>query len=444
MSAKGCGGASPAPECDAGGAASAWWAGGGDAEHVGPEDPDAGRAANAPLVDLPAGSMPDRIPPVVPRARAVARPVQRMRPVSLTRRQVAYLRLRRRADVVLAALGLVVAAVPMAVVALGVLLTMGRPVLFAQERMTRSGQIFTLWKFRSMRRPGGGHAGQDEDRLVPFGRFIRSTSLDELPSLWNIVRGDMGIIGPRPLPTYNLGRFSAEQFARHTVPAGLTGHAQVHGRNELGWDARMAIDREYVARIGPVLDLKILLGTVGVVLGRRGTQFEGGLTDSTDFPGPQSTTDLEFEGPSPDGAWRCQDRRGRVLLHGAVEVIGGGVAVIGALVLAAGVGGGVLIEEALLLLLSRLRARERVSWVAVEADVELRPELRQALARNGFVAPDAAAVFPTAEPAPKLRERRAPALIAYVERPQQGFLPTTPLLSMWPEPSTTAAVEGQM
>jgi lipopolysaccharide/colanic/teichoic acid biosynthesis glycosyltransferase len=416
----------------------------GDTGDLDLDDLDAGRAANAPVVDLPAGSTLDRVPPVVPRSRAVASPVQRVRPVLLARRQVAYLRLRRRADVVLAALGLVVAAVPMALVALGVLITMGRPVLFAQERMTRNGRVFTLWKFRSMRRPGAAHPGQDEDRLVPFGRFIRSTSLDELPSLWNIVRGDMGVIGPRPLPTYYLGRFSAEQFARHAVPAGLTGYAQVHGRNELEWDARMAIDREYIAQMGPVLDLKILLGTVGAVLGRRGTQFEGGLTDSTDFPGPQSTSDLELEGPCPDGAWQCRDRQQRVLLRGAVQVIGGGVAVIGALVLVAEVGGIVLLEEALLLLVSRLRARAKVSWVVVDADVELRHELRLALARNGFVAPDAAAVFPTAEPVPSLGEGRAPALIAYVGRPQPGFLPTTPLLSMWPDQSTTGTVAGQL
>lgn len=435
MSTRGCDAASPTRACDAQCAETAWWEGGGDADILGD-----GRAVSASGTDQFPGPDLGRVPSVVPGYRPVARPVQRVRPVSLTRRQVAYLHLRRRADVVLAAVGLVVAAVPMAMVALGVLITMGRPVLFAQERMTRDGRIFTLWKFRSMRRPAAKDAGQDEDRLVPFGRFIRSTSLDELPSLWNIVRGDMGIIGPRPLPTYYLGRFSAEQFARHTVPAGLTGHAQVHGRNELEWDSRMAIDREYIAQIGPILDLKILLGTVGVVLGRRGTQFEGGLTDSTDFPGPQATTDLELEGPRPDGAWWCRDRAGRVLLHGGVQVIGGGVAVIGALVLAAGMSGGVLVEEALLLLVSRLRARSKVSWVVVDAEVELREELCQALARNGFVAPDSVAVFPTTEPAPALARDRAPALVAYVERPQPGFLPTKPLLSMWPPGSTPATV----
>ena len=105
-----------------------------------------------------------------------AGPVQRVRPVRLSRRQLNYLRLRRRADVALALGGLVVAAIPMALVALGVLVTMGRPVLFAQERMTQSGRIFTLWKFRSMRDPGPRTARDDAERLVPFGRFIRATS----------------------------------------------------------------------------------------------------------------------------------------------------------------------------------------------------------------------------------------------------------------------------
>ena len=114
------------------------------------------------------------------RRPAYAGPVQRVRPVRLTRRQLAYLRLRRRIDVVLALGGLVLAAIPMALVAIGVRLTMGRPVLFAQERMTQSGRIFTLWKFRSMRHAGAPGSDEDEDRLVPFGRFIRNTSLDEI------------------------------------------------------------------------------------------------------------------------------------------------------------------------------------------------------------------------------------------------------------------------
>jgi lipopolysaccharide/colanic/teichoic acid biosynthesis glycosyltransferase len=363
--------------------------------------------------------------------------------VRLTERQLAYLRLRRRIEVVLALGGLVVAAIPMALVALGVLITMGRPVLFAQERMTQSGRLFTLWKFRSMRNAGSSRNGQDEDRLVPFGRFIRSTSLDELPSLWNIVRGDMGLIGPRPLPTYYLGRFSAEQFARHTVPAGLTGHAQVHGRNEVEWDRRMSFDQQYVENVGPALDLQILSDTVGVVLGRRGVQYEGGLTGSTDFPGPQSTSDLELEGPGTDGAWQCRDRQDRVLLHGSVQLLGGGLVLVGALVLGAELlGGGVLVEEALLVLISRLRAKERVRWMGIAPEVELSVPLREALERNGFVAPGAEAAFPTDEAAPALMDGRAPALLAFVERPQPGFPPPAPLLSMWSAGTTSAAPAG--
>ena len=367
------------------------------------------------------------------RRPAYAGPVQRVRPVRLTRRQLAYLRLRRRIDVVLALGGLVLAAIPMALVAIGVRLTMGRPVLFAQERMTQSGRIFTLWKFRSMRHAGAPGSDEDEDRLVPFGRFIRNTSLDELPSLWNIVRGDMALVGPRPLPTYYLGRFGGEQFARHTVPAGLTGHAQVHGRNEVEWDARMQLDQEYVQRLGPLLDLQILRDTVGVVLGRRGVQYEGGLTASTDFPGPQSTADLELEGLGPDGSWQCRDRQGRVLVQGTVQVLGGGLVLIAMIALGVeAVTGGVLLEESILLLISRLRARERATWVGLAPEVEPAAPLREALERNGFVAPDAGSRFPTDEHPPALMDGRAPALLAFVERPQAGFPPPAPLVSMWP------------
>ena len=367
------------------------------------------------------------------RRPAYAGPVQRVRPVRLTRRQLAYLRLRRRIDVVLALGGLVLAAIPMALVAIGVRLTMGRPVLFAQERMTQSGRIFTLWKFRSMRHAGAPGSDEDEDRLVPFGRFIRNTSLDELPSLWNIVRGDMALVGPRPLPTYYLGRFGGEQFARHTVPAGLTGHAQVHGRNEVEWDARMQLDQEYVQRLGPLLDLQILRDTVGVVLGRRGVQYEGGLTASTDFPGPQSTADLELEGLGPDGSWQCRDRQGRVLVQGTVQVLGGGLVLIAMIALGvAAVNGGVLLEESILLLISRLRARERVTWVGLAPEVEPAAPLREALERNGFVAPGSGSRFPTDEHPPVLMDGRAPALLAFVERPQAGFPPPAPLVSMWP------------
>jgi len=351
--------------------------------------------------------------------RPFAAPVQRMRPVRLSPRQLDYLRRRRRIDAVLALAGLVLAAVPMALVALGVLLTMGRPVLFAQERMTQGGRIFTLWKFRSMRHPGAPGPAGDADRVGAFGRFIRSTSVDELPSLWNIVRGDMGLIGPRPLPTYYLGRFSAEQFARHAVPAGLTGHAQVHGRNEVEWDRRMAIDQEYVERIGPRLDLQILRDTIGVVLGRRGVEFAEAPGASTDFPGPQSTSELELHGPGPDGAWECRDREERVLLRGRVQLLGGGLVLIAALALGAELlGGGMLLEEALLLLISRLRAEDRSAWVGVAPEVELSAPLREALERNGFVVPGDGAVFPTRAPAPVLMDGRAPALLAHVERPQ--------------------------
>ena len=366
--------------------------------------------------------------------RQIVQPVQRVRPIRLSRRQCVYLHLRRRAEVVVALVGLLVAALPMAFVAVGVLITMGRPVLFTQERMTQGGRVFRLWKFRSMRNPSPNGAAQDEDRLMPFGRFIRSTSLDELPSLWNIVRGDMGLIGPRPLPTYYLGRFSAEQFARHSVPAGLTGHAQVHGRNEVEWDTRMSIDLQYIEQIGLRLDLQILVDTVGVVLRRKGVHYADGLTRDTDFPGPQSTTDLVLEGPDEVGTWTCRDRRGQALLSGTVQILEGDVARLGPLRMThEAAGRGVLLEEALLLLVSRLRAAHRISWACIAPDVELPDELAVALERNGFVPPDADVGFPTEVPAPSRVREEAPSLIAFVERPQIGFRPPAPLLSVWPE-----------
>ena len=369
-------------------------------------------------------------------SRPVARPVQRVRPVRLSRRQLVYVGLRRRVEAVLALGGLVVAAVPMGMVALGVLLTMGRPVLFSQERMTQGGRVFTLWKFRSMSHPGAKGARHDEDRLAGFGRFIRSTSLDELPSLWNIVRGDMGIVGPRPLPTYYLGRFGAEQFARHTVPAGRTGHAQVHGRNELEWDARMALDQEYIERIGLRQDLRIVLDTVRVVLQRHGAEYEGGLRASTDFPGPQSMPDLELGGPYVNGTWWCRGRDGREVLRGAVRMLDLDVALLTSLELGdVREGEGVLLAEALLLLISRLRAQEQAAWAGVDAGVELPEELLEALVGNGFVAPGDAAGFPTAETAPATMDGVVPALIAFVGRPDPDLLPSSPLLSVVrPEP----------
>jgi lipopolysaccharide/colanic/teichoic acid biosynthesis glycosyltransferase len=131
-----------------------------------------------------------------------------------------------------------------------------------------------MFKFRTMR-PGDG---PDGERLTGFGRFLRSTSLDELPELWNVLRGEMSLVGPRPLPTRYLPRYSAVQARRHEVLPGLTGWAQVNGRNSIGWKEKFRLDVEYVERRSFAFDVKILFMTVSQVLARRGIAHEGSDT----------------------------------------------------------------------------------------------------------------------------------------------------------------------
>jgi lipopolysaccharide/colanic/teichoic acid biosynthesis glycosyltransferase len=192
---------------------------------------------------------------------------------------------RRAADVVAAAAALVVLSPVLLVTAVAVGVALGRPVLFRHERVGRGGRVFRLWKFRSML-PVDESRGlvSDADRLTPFGRLLRSTSLDELPGLVNVLVGDMSLVGPRPLPPVYLDRYTPEQARRHEVAPGLTGLAQVAGRNTLSWDDRLALDVRYVDEASPLLDARILLRTVGVVLSREGVSAEGVAT-MTEFQG---------------------------------------------------------------------------------------------------------------------------------------------------------------
>lgn len=159
---------------------------------------------------------------------------------------------------------------------------LGRPVLFRQERAGLRGRPFQLVKFRTMTeaRNASGELLADADRLPRFGRFLRSTSLDELPELWNIVRGEMSLVGPRPLPVRYLPRYSPVQARRHDVLPGLTGLAQVSGRNAVDWADRLAFDIEYVRRASLGLDLSILLRTLRSVVSRRGVTAPGEATMS--------------------------------------------------------------------------------------------------------------------------------------------------------------------
>lgn len=174
---------------------------------------------------------------------------------------------------------LVVATLPLTLVLIGItalcsLFAQGRPILFTQRRAGRGGRAFTMFKFRTMRPGEGG----DGERLTKFGRFLRASSLDELPELWNVLVGDMSLVGPRPLPVRYLERYSREQARRHEVLPGITGWAQINGRNAIDWDEKFRLDVEYVDRNSWIFDMKILFMTVWQVLLRRGISHAGSET----------------------------------------------------------------------------------------------------------------------------------------------------------------------
>ena len=179
--------------------------------------------------------------------------------------------LKRLFDVWIAGLALVVLAPVIGILAVIVAVRLGRPVFFRQERPGRAGRVFTLVKFRSMREPDPARGlVTDEQRLTVFGRVLRATSLDELPTLWNVLRGDMSMVGPRPLLVEYLEHYSPEQARRHQVRPGITGLAQVNGRNALTWDEKFRLDVEYVDSQSLALDLRIIMSTVRSVVVREG------------------------------------------------------------------------------------------------------------------------------------------------------------------------------
>ena len=199
---------------------------------------------------------------------------------------------KRTYDVLLSATGLVLLSPVMAVVAATVWATLGRPVLFRSSRPGLRGEAFELYKFRTMRPQAAGRSGSDDDeaRLTRVGRMLRSSSLDELPELWNVLRGDMSLVGPRPLLHEYLPLYSNEQARRHLMRPGLTGLAQVRGRNALAWDEKLAWDIVYVDQWRFALDLDILARTLPAVLSRRG------------ISAPGHATAPAFTGSAPHGA----------------------------------------------------------------------------------------------------------------------------------------------
>ena len=196
--------------------------------------------------------------------------------------------LKRAIDAIAAALGLVLLSPVLLLVALAIRLSMGRPVLFHQVRPGWREEPFSLVKFRTMAdiRDAGGNLLPDSERLTPLGLALRRLSLDELPQLWNVLKGDLSLVGPRPLLREYLPRYSAFERRRHEVKPGITGWAQVHGRNALTWAQRFALDVWYVDHWSLALDVRILALTVRTVWRREGIS-QPGCPTMTKFLGTQ-------------------------------------------------------------------------------------------------------------------------------------------------------------
>ena len=174
---------------------------------------------------------------------------------------------KRTADMLVALVGMVVMSPVLAAVGALIWATMGAPVLFRQMRPGRYGKPFALWKFRSMTDASNtSDRLPDADRLTSVGRFLRASSLDELPQLWNVLQGDLSLVGPRPLLMHYLERYTAEQARRHEVLPGITGWAQVNGRNAIAWEEKFALDVWYVDHWSLLLDVRILVRTLRNVI----------------------------------------------------------------------------------------------------------------------------------------------------------------------------------
>lgn len=204
---------------------------------------------------------------------------------------------KRLFDLVIAIPSLVLLSPVLLVIAFMVRLSLGSPVLFKQVRPGLHGRPFTMYKFRTMtdERDEGGHLLPDEQRLTKFGRFLRSTSLDELPELLNVIKGDMSLVGPRPLLMHYLPLYTPEQARRHEVRPGITGWAQVNGRNAISWEEKFQLDVWYVDNWSLWLDLKILHKTLWKVIVREGISQEGHATTKY-FTGSECSTSQGMKG----------------------------------------------------------------------------------------------------------------------------------------------------
>ena len=187
---------------------------------------------------------------------------------------------RRMFDVIVAAAGIVLVSPVMAAAALLIRLRLGSGVLFRQDRVGLGGRPFTLLKFRTMHHAEADRDGpeHDADRLTAVGRCLRATSVDELPSLWNLLRGDVTLVGPRPLPVHYWDRYRGQEYRRFEVKPGITGLAQVSGRNLVDWPDRLALDVQYVRERSLVGDVRILLRTVPMVLTGAGVSHGSAVT----------------------------------------------------------------------------------------------------------------------------------------------------------------------
>lgn len=183
-------------------------------------------------------------------------------------------------DIIFSFLALIVLSPFLLVIALLVRIKLGSPVIFKQERPGLNEKIFTLYKFRTMtdEKDEQGNLLPDSERLTSFGKWLRSTSLDELPELWNILKGEMSFVGPRPLLVKYLPRYNDKQRRRHLVRPGLTGLAQVNGRNTISWEEKFSLDSEYVNSLSFFVDTKIILQSIKEVLFRKGISSESSVT----------------------------------------------------------------------------------------------------------------------------------------------------------------------